>query len=76
MTDDELRAISSENFYLAIDSTLFKSLVDELLTTRQNLTSTQERCNELLEENRALIRREREIRTRWADLLGCDGKMP
>ncbi len=53
-----------------------EALEAELKLAYENLTATQQRCNELLEENRAQARHLREIRQRWADLLGSDGRMP
>ena len=43
MIDEELRA--------------FKREVDEVVALRDNLTATQQRCNELLEESRSRGRR-------------------
>ena len=53
-----------------------ETLEAELKLVYENLTATQTRCNELLEENREHKRHIQAIRIAWANLIGSDGKMP
>ena len=83
MTDEQLRADIAVPFNLPTNSPMFKEIVEELIAKRaelklayDNLTATQTRCNELLEENREHKRHIQAIRIAWANLIGSDGKMP
>ena len=50
-----------------------KRALDELVVLRDNLTSTQDRCSTLLNENRELKKRLRRMRTDWMALLDPEG---
>lgn len=54
MTDDEFKRLKRE--------------IDEVGALRDNLTATQQRCNELLEDSRAKGRRIKELEAELASL--------
>lgn len=54
MTDDEFKRLKRE--------------IDEVGALRDNLTATQQRCNELLEDSRAQGRRIKELEAELASL--------
>jgi len=64
MTDEQLKTLKSE----LDEIDLAGMVIDEVRALRKNMKSTQERCTELLEENRRLKREKKMLEASVAHL--------